>query len=371
VYSGNLYGGVEAVLATIARERDCCGGMESHFALCFGGRLFEELESAGAPVHLLGRVSFRRPLTVRRARRALAALLGRESFDVVICHSAWPLAVFGPVVRARGVPLVSWIHDVPARGHWVDALARRTRTEMVICNSAYTASAQRASQPGARIEILHPPVSPPSADASARDAIRASLDTPADAVVVIQASRLTPGKGHELLLNALVRLADVPGWVHWQVGGAQQPSEERYARRLRSMVESSCISERVRFVGQRDDVPQLLGAADVHCQPNCAPDSFGVAFVEALGAGLPVATTAMGGALEIVDDSCGTLVPPGDETGLVSALSRLITDAGFRAKLGACAPSRARELCDPAKQLARLHAILSEVSHGHVIEARL
>jgi glycosyltransferase involved in cell wall biosynthesis len=47
------------------------------------------------------------------------------------------------------------------------------------------------------------------------------------------------------------------------------------------------IADRVRFAGQRDDVPRLLAAADLHCQPNSSPEPFGVAFVEALAAGLP------------------------------------------------------------------------------------
>ena len=49
-------------------------------------------------------------------------------------------------------------------------------------------------------------------------------------------------------------------------------------------------------------VPRLMAAADIYCQPNTTPEPFGIAFVEALAAGVPVVTTAMGGPLEIVDD---------------------------------------------------------------------
>ena len=68
------------------------------------------------------------------------------------------------------------------------------------------------------------------------------------------------------------------------------------------------ISDRVRFAGQRDDVPGLLAAADVFCQPNTGPEPFGIAYVEALWSRLPVVATQFGGAQEIVDDSCGLLV---------------------------------------------------------------
>ena len=67
----------------------------------------------------------------------------------------------------------------------------------------------------------------------------------------------------------------------------------------------------MRWLGQRRDVPELLAAADIYCQPNVGAEPFGIVFVEALYTGLPVVTTALGGALEIIDASCGVLVPPG------------------------------------------------------------
>src|SRR5207253_4122 len=116
-----------------------------------------------------------------------------------------------------------------------DAWARRVGPDVIICNSAYTAGAHRALGLLGRTEILHCPVALPHVDASARSAIRATLDTPPDAIVIVQASRVTPGKGHEMLLHALMRLADIPSWVHWQVGGVQQRAEQEYAEQLQTM----------------------------------------------------------------------------------------------------------------------------------------
>jgi glycosyltransferase involved in cell wall biosynthesis len=81
--------------------------------------------------------------------------------------------------------------------------------------------------------------------------------------------------------------------------------------------------------------PTLLVAADIHCQPNTGPEPFGIAFVEALYAGLPVVTTAIGGGLEIVDESCGKLVAPDDANALSKVLRSLITNPGERAILAA------------------------------------
>src|SRR5881227_1748480 len=95
VHSGNLYGGVETLLATLWRERAACPSLETQFALCFEGRLSEELRAAGATVHALGGARVRSPLSVRRARRSLSRLLRENDFDVAACHSSWSQALFG------------------------------------------------------------------------------------------------------------------------------------------------------------------------------------------------------------------------------------------------------------------------------------
>ena len=126
----------------------------------------------------------------------------------------------------------------------------------------------------------------------------------------------------------------------WVVGGAQRPEEAAYVSELAAATRRLGIADRVRWLGERQDVRRLLAAADVHCQANIAPEPFGIAYVEALAAGLPVVASRSGGAIEIVDESCGVLVPPGDSEALAAALERLIVDRPFRAKL---APARRRE----------------------------
>ncbi len=122
------------------------------------------------------------------------------------------------------------------------------------------------------------------------------------------------------------------------------------------------IIDRVRFLGKRTDVPRLLAAGDIFCQPNLgSPEPFGIVVVEALGAGLPVVSTAMGGVLEIVDDSCGMLVPPGDVESLANALRQLLMDTDLRRKFADHAPARAQFLCAPQRQMRILEQVLNAV----------
>ena len=102
VYSGNLYGGIETILVALARYRELCPVLVQEFALCFDGRLSRELEALGVPVHSLGEVRASRPLTIRRARRALATLVGSARYDRVICHAPWSLWALRRRRAARG-----------------------------------------------------------------------------------------------------------------------------------------------------------------------------------------------------------------------------------------------------------------------------
>ena len=362
VTSGNLFGGVESFLTALAGP-DGAPELEHHFALCFEGRLSDALRRCGATVHSLGGVRFSRPWTVWGGRRRLKGILARTRFDAVVCHGCWPHAVFAPASRACGLPLVFWCHDVPTGRHWLERWARRTPPDLVLANSRWTRDAVPNLFPDAPAETLYLPVPAPALTCrgEVRRRIRAALDTPEEAVVVVQTSRLERWKGHALLLQALARLAPVPGWVCWIAGGAQRPHEAEYLAELRGAAVRDGIADRVRYLGHRSDVPELLSAADVHCQPNTGPEPFGVAFIEALHAGLPVVSTALGGALEIVHDGCGVLVPPGRADLLASALGGLIRDGGLRRRLGAAGPARARELCDPAAQLGRLRDLMAAV----------
>lgn len=352
-----MYGGVEAMLLTQVRQRHLCPDLETSFALCFAGRFSEELSAAGATAHSLGEVRVRQPLSVRRARQELTNLLRSERVDVVVTHSCWSHAIFASAVRAASLPLVFYMHSPATGKHWLERWARRTPPDLLLCNSNFTAATSDQLFPQVKTETVYCPVAPPEPlDVDVvRNEVRAELQTASDATVIIQVSRMESLKGHAFQLEALSTLKDLPDWVCWQVGGAQRPNEIRYLDELKETAIKLGIAERVRFPGQRSDVIRLLYAADLYCQPNIGADSFGIAFIEALYARLPVVTTALGGAAEIVDETCGVLVPSGDLDTLAESLRRLIRSQSSRKRLGNAGPARARRLCDPSRQLNQFH----------------
>jgi len=362
IYSGNLFGGIETLLVTLAKQQSLCQQMQHQFALCFAGRLAEELQNLGAQVHQLGNVKISHPWTVWKARNQLQQILKQELFDVVICHGCWVQGIFGSVVKANHIPLVFWCHDAVNGNQVLEKLAKLVQPDLVIANSCYTqGTVTKLYQ--TYCETVYLPVAPANIvnDAAIRQSVRTELNTPDNATVIIQVSRLERWKGQSVLISALGELREVPGWVCWIAGGVQRPHEAEYLQELETQVKKLGISEQVRFLGQRSDVAYLLAAADIHCQPNSGSEPFGIAFIEALYAGLPVVTTAIGGAMEIVDDSCGRLVAPNDINALSDVLGALINNPSERATLSSGGKSRAEYLCNPQRQLNRLYNVLSQV----------
>jgi glycosyltransferase involved in cell wall biosynthesis len=356
--AGNLYGGVERIVAECAADRALCPEMAPAFAVCFDGRLSEEIEASGVECARLGGARLSRPWTILRARHRLAKVLERMDArsTIVVCHSSWVFGLAAPLVRKRGGTAVLWLHNTVSGRSWPERWARRTSPHLVIANSRFTAASVSTLFPEAPHAVLYAPV---RAEASPVDRLRlrASIGVDEQTPVILVASRFETCKGHGALVRALAQVAEP--WQLWIAGRPQRPSENAYERDLRACVTAAGVDDRVRFIGERRDVGACMRAADILCQPNTTPESFGLTFVEALYAALPVVTTALGGALEVLTDACGVLVPPGDGPALLRALRGLVVDREARARLGAAGPARARELCDPARQLAALAALTS------------
>ena len=368
LHAGTLFGGVETVLTTFARERACCPEMEPSYGVCFEFRLSEELRAAGVPVTNLGAARISRPWTVWQARQAFARHLREARPDAVLCHMAKPLYLFGSVAKKQGVPVVYYIHNPvdPDATDVFDKLIRRIpKPDLVIGVSEHTAQSVRDDlYPDVPAVAVYNPLPFPAErfaiTAEERAALRRELDTPDDAVVIIQATRLDGWKGHHDLLRALGAMRETPGWVHWLVGGAQREPDHAYLQSLKDLAVEQGIADRVRFAGLRSDVPRCMAASDVYCQANTSPEGLGMSFIEAMTAGIPVVTTDLGPAREVVGDDGGILTPPNDPAALAEVLSALVTNPERRAGLGRTARARVDRQFSACGQVRKLHDVLQE-----------
>jgi len=360
LYSGNLFGGVETLLISLARHRMLNAEMDTRFALCFEGRLSRELEREQCPAAALGHVKISFPWSVFRGRAKLSKLLRDAPVDAIICHSPWACAIFGIVARRRKIPLILWLHDAIEGRHWLERWAIRIRPDRVIYNSHFTKKRCEALFAGIPGDVVYCPVSAPAIYPEGHRArVREALGVPQKSVLLVVAARLQPWKGQRLLMRALGRMAAVSGWYAIVLGGPQRPAENSYLAELQRLARSLGIVDRIKFLGERSDVAEIFAASDIHCQTNEAPEPFGIAWIEALYAGLRIVTTKHGGAEEIMTDRLGVLVPPGDVGALVAALKTEIEaaqEAPARSPLG---PARARELCDPGARILQLQTVIA------------
>lgn len=368
VAAGNLYGGVERMLTTIARHQAAASDSVHDFALCFPGRLRDELQANGATTHDLGPARVSRPWTVLQARHRLRKVISAGRYDAVLFHGCWPLATLGWQSRRTDCQSVLWVHDAITGRHWLERAARRRAIDRFIGNSQWVLESARQWRPDVPGEVLCCPVELPAEPKVRTGHVRRELECAVDTIVIVQVSRLEAWKGHRRLIDAARRLAAehhaLARWEVWFVGGPQRPHEAEYLQTLKTMAAEHQLTDRVRWLGQRSDVPAVLADADIFCQPNESPEPLGLVFLEAMAQGLPVITTDFGGAREIVPSSAGRLTSPGNQDELTATLARLIADSVARSALSVEGPAHARRLADPLARLQDLETMLAESPIG-------
>lgn len=291
--------------------------------------------------------------TLAAAMPAGAAYLLRlrrklKRFDLVYLNTAKAL-LFGVASSAlSGKKRVFHLHDILDRQHFSGANIRlligaANQTDAVIANSEATAAAFREAGGRASTHVVPNGFDPEifsQVDQQKVAALRREFDPEGRPIIAIF-GRLTRWKGQHILLEAARQLPEARFWL---VGEALFTDDDRaYADELRARAEQP--GSNVSMLGFRDDVPELMHAADVVAHCSIAAEPFGRVLVEAMLSGKPVVAAAAGGPKEIVEDRVtGFLTPPGDVLALTNALRALIESSPRRAEMGAAGLERATRL---------------------------
>ena len=328
-------------------------------AVCSDGPLVARLRASGLRVET---ITFARRLASRNhisAYRELVRLFRAERFDIVHVHT--PVAAFiGRLAAARaGAPRIVYtahgfyFHDRMGplkRAAFVALEWLAGRLTHVLFTQARE-DAETARRLGlcatGVIEAIGNGVDPKRfyPGNETRGDVRRQLDTPTDAVVVMVVGRLVSEKGFPELLAAARGLG-----VHLWVVGERLVSD--HARPIDAEIDAA-RGPWLHLLGERDDVPELLRAADIFTLPSHR-EGMPRSIIEAMMCGLPVvATDIRGSREEVVDGETGKLVPVGDVVALHEALERLAGDAALRERWGTAGRLRALEHYDEAKVIAR------------------
>lgn len=201
-------------------------------------------------------------------------------------------------------------------------------------SAAVTAQLVEEGAPKDRVHLIHNGIDLARFEGRrARETVRADLGTAEDAVVLACVANLIPYKGHEDLIDALARVPRAPAWELWCAGRDDGIGEALAAR-------AADLGGRVKFLGARNDVPDLLAAADLGVLAS-HEEGFPNAVLEAMASRLPVVATRAGGIPEAVDDGkTGLLVPVRSPAELGAALARLIADPAARRAMGEAGRAR-------------------------------
>jgi glycosyltransferase involved in cell wall biosynthesis len=182
---------------------------------------------------------------------------------------------------------------------------------------------------------------------------------------VIVVANLRPEKGHDVLMDAASDvLRRVPD-ARFEIVGAGPLLETLVAR-----AEARRMTHAFTFLGHRDDVPARLADADIFALPSRS-EAFPNAVLEAMAAGLPIAASAVGGILELIDDNrTGLLVPPGDAAALADRLCRLMTETALASSLGDAARKEAQARYSFDRMVAAFESLyLTELTRRGVVDA--
>jgi glycosyltransferase involved in cell wall biosynthesis len=321
-------------------------------------RIARGLAAAGWTVHV-HEVPGSWPWPDTRSLGALASVLGRIPDDAVVLLDGLVASPAPEVLcsEAGRLRLVVLVHMPLGQDTPDDGARNREGAVLSAAASVVTTSewARRAllelySLPSDRVHVAEPGVDPAE--------LAPGTET---AGAFLSVAAVIPGKGHDVLLDALAPLAGLR-WDCRCVGSLER--DPAFVERLRRRMVDSGIDGRVRFSGTEaeTELARSYAAADVLVLPSRA-ETYGIVVTEALARGLPVVAAEVGGVPEALGRGVdgtrpGLLVRPGDPAALRDALRAWLEDAGLRRRLRVAARERRASLANWSTTTAAVAEVL-------------
>jgi glycosyltransferase involved in cell wall biosynthesis len=345
----SLNGGERSLLTLL--EHGLCRDFDVRVACPSQGPLVHRLRTLGIPHESLDlHTPHGHRWELPECRRRLAGLLDRVRPDLVHANSLAISRLSGPVTADRALPSLGYLRDIlrisrqvvqdlnrqprliavsEATGRWyADLGVESTRMHVV-----YNGVDLQAFRPRSSTGYLH-----------------RELDLPPGTKLIASIGQIGMRKGLDTVLDAAGRVVQRQPDACFLVVG-QRYSQKReaveYESRLHAAACQPPLAGRVRFLGLRDDIPQLLNELTllVHA---ARQEPLGRVLLEAAAAGVAVVATAVGGTTEIfVDGDSAALVPPDDHRALADATLGLLADPPARRRLAQNARRRAESRFRP------------------------
>lgn len=353
--------GAEHSLLTLLEGLD---GVIKPLAACPPGELAELLRDMGIePEPIMGtQASFRlHPhhtsrgvVEIGRSSLQVRRLVDRLGPDLVYANSTRAALLALLARNPSGPPVLAHIRDWAPEGRLsrqVLGLISR-RADVVVATSNYIARQFEGLSVRQPVRVIYDPVDLTHFDLQRASgmAIRRELGISPGTVVLTVVAQITPLKGQDdaiqMLASLLASGRDVAlclvGSAKFTAPGTQFDNVA-YGRQLHQLVADLGVENRVHFLGERSDVPNILAATDVLLMPFWR-DAFGRVAVEAMAMAVPVVASNVGGPAEIVRSGLdGALLPPRAPEAWRHALEPIVDDRELRKRMGRNARLRAAD----------------------------
>jgi glycosyltransferase involved in cell wall biosynthesis len=299
--------------------------------------------------------------------RVISDICDKRNIDVVHANNDSAALIGWEVARVAKVPFVWHCRDLIPMHGFARILSGAASAVVAISKTVEQHLIKEGVNPQKvrRIEngIDFGRIVRPDHSGDVRKRIRAELGIGARQPVVLCVGAYVPWKKLDVFIDTVAALRSrIPDAIGLLAGSGQLSQNEVYEDVLRGRAEGWKLdSSALRFLGERDDVPDVMAAADIliSCSES---EPFGRVMAEAGAAGLPVVANRSGGAKEIVEHGVtGLLAEPGDREALVGACVRLLDDEKLRGEFGAAARVRVHKLFDVQRTAGELASLFESI----------
>jgi glycosyltransferase involved in cell wall biosynthesis len=296
--------------------------------------------------------------SILRLKKRLAV----ENFDVIHTHLSHDLWTITPAIGKRHQKTKLFLTKHMGSGVSKKDIFHKylyKRVDRIFAISSYIMQSVLETCPldKEKVTLLHDaiPLETFNKNKFDKNAVHKELNIPEGGIIAGMVGRMTPGKGHEDLIEAAKMVIQRTNkQIYFLITGSASFGEEAYEKKIRKLAEDPLIADRMIFTGFRQDVASVMEAMDFLVFPSHL-ESFGLTILEAMAMELPVIASSNAGIPDIIDDGItGILIPPKNPEALSEAIMKLAGDPDLRLKLGTAARKCVEEKFDLNQSVMKL-----------------